>query len=724
MPLQLKSAEQPPSCLWGRSDPTSEWHVLSYGVALALIVFLTATGTVGSLSLLCGFSISGAHLWIALGITLLITHYGVGQAWGRTFLVIAVATGITVVSLVLSSFFTDYGNDVYGYHVPIVLALDLGWNPVYTPRIAEWDPEFASEVWLPWVDVHAKFHCVAFSLLYKYIRDTSAFEHTHLLMILVSFFTSAMALKDITMVGKASRYLIAALAALNPIALLHWQSGYIDGLLATSITILVLTLSAFVISGKRKYLPFIICAVIVGAGIKLSGPILVTLLAGSILGAAWLCGQRAHQKQAIAITASALAIAGLCMVNPLLTNAIEFGSPLYPFVTFGDKEAMPPAESPYPEEFNRLQRFFWAHLMGYDPAKSSQQYQIPLMHYRYLATYNHNIGGLGPLFGAFFITGTALFLFQRKQGFLLLLAIGILATVFLQPYVERGRYIPQVWLVPLFGLLSALSSGSGERRVLVAGAVAALALLNSIFVFATYFEEQWKETKRFYIGLAELKMFGGTIYRVDSQHTVATQKAIYSSLDCDFNAALATGQAKPLHRFACYQLNQTGQFSFASFLAEYKENRVILYATSETMRKLPPSVRAWLASVGSRINMGEVMGDYVAMIDNGILTNELLLTDEHVTCHLNGIDVSISKAAKNHTELLILDRRMLLSELDLHLIALPPEGLVHQLIKPDEVDLPAAVSHFFPEGGIFETFLRYKLLPNDNCISSPSQIAR
>ena len=408
---------------------------------------------------------------------------------------VTAAAGIIVtlgLSWAVSSWLFDGSYDGLWYHQEAVLRLTGGWNPVRDSIVLPSDDSVL--VWLQHYPKAAWLTAASVLSAFDRIEPAKLFG---LALMVAAFCQTTAALRRLTALSRAWTITIGALAAANPVALYQAGSYYVDGQLASCLTIA--TASAALAATQSRWAPRTAgaAALCVAINLKYTG-----LLYALVVLAAWVAAvviRRGLSQGA----RDGVAAAGLVVFATFVLgyasygrNVLEHGNP---FVPVADATGIRPdmMQNNLPADLvdaNRVSRFLrstFAQSDGTYPPSSTRGKTPFRIYPAELSAFEHydvRIGGLGPLFGGLIllaavavVAGLAMRSTSTITMSLWILGGIALASVFLHPEGWWARYAPQAWLTPIAIAAGALAA---RHRVIksLGAVIVALALINAALV--------------------------------------------------------------------------------------------------------------------------------------------------------------------------------------------------------------------------------------------------
>ena len=417
--------------------------------ALRLSIALLALPLVLQASVVAGFALQAS---LGVGTLLVALTAYLVVCWQlfapqRDLKGVAITVLIVAASFAVALFFQDFDYDSRAYHLPASVMMLEGWNPLYQTV-----PPENPDARFPGLQIvtFAKGQWYINAAAMLTFQSIEAGKFTHGLYLAASFLTGFVVLRRKLDGRTALPMLLAAGIALNPVALAQMPINYLDGAVASLLTLLLLCFYGLV-DGPSKSLTLIaVLSTILLASAKTSG-LAFAAVCWAVFGLYVLLFRREEALSWIKpVSVMGLAIV-LLNVNPYVTNAMDKGNPVYPLL---EKQSF--LKRPYFEGFNRFERF----AVSYSSATSfmPEQSESALDHWRnplsprnvMRAMYPQNLartlGALGSWFGIGLLLSLFLiFRIGRPEAVILVM---IFLTTFSHDEGWHSRYCPQVWIVP------------------------------------------------------------------------------------------------------------------------------------------------------------------------------------------------------------------------------------------------------------------------------------
>lgn len=440
----------------------------AYLIGAALVIWagglLVAAGT----SLAFGAGVGWASVGSAALFTLVTIYWIAGLFFPNHRPIefrraIVASAGIIAVSLLVATAVYDSSWDGQTYHAEGLLAIADGWNPYRNPISP-------GSAFGHWQIFHSKGAWLAGGSIVAAAGHPEAGKALNFVLAVASY---ALALPALVRIGVSQRPRIlfgAALIALNPVVVSQLFTYYVDGLLASALSITVCLLILFDkwpnwITG----IPLIAASLLV-MSVKLHGAIYLTMIA---LGfAAWHWISRRRGGWLLLACGLFVYLIGISLnANPFISHYgrrfAETGSPFREndFVVLN-------IYSNTPEAFRDrgwMEKFTVSLFSRYDYGRRVElKVPLTLSAEEIGWMFDARVSGFGPFFsGGILFTAVALIAGLRHlsaPSYPWIILIVTALSVISNPEAWWARYVPQVWLVVvLIALLPARSNNRWMR---------------------------------------------------------------------------------------------------------------------------------------------------------------------------------------------------------------------------------------------------------------------
>ena len=421
------------------------------------------------------------------------------EAWLVAIATAAVHAGAGIVAALSP----DRSWDGVVYHQDAVLRLAAGWNPVF---------EDAGAYGLDnavYVGSYPHASWIAGAAVLMNTGSIEAGKLFNLTLLVAAAAQVCSVLLRLTKLSWPAAAAVAVLVALNPVSIYQGTTFYVDGLMASGLTIIAAALVLHVATQERPALLVGVLAACFVGNLKLTGPVFAAvLLVAAALAAWWRHGIAGLRRLAWSGALVAVGAGLLLGYSPYVRNLLEHGHPLYP--VFGAPQYVDPSRF-RPVNLNdqgRVGRFLTSNFSRTEAVRAPQRtsLKLPLAiapgERRGIYAADVESGGFGPLYGAMLLLGAAaagVLLANRGTrrvgAVALLIVAAIAASVLVHAETWWARYVPQAWLMPL---VPAAACAAAARVRVVRGigvALVVLAAVNVAVVAANVGYQQWRFTQ-------------------------------------------------------------------------------------------------------------------------------------------------------------------------------------------------------------------------------------
>ena len=427
--------------------------------------------------------------------------------------------GSFYLSYEVSKSFYDISYDGQAYHQEALIQLVRGWNPVYhhlsgseANNMDRWLNHYSKGVWF----------CE--SVILKATKNIEAAKLFHIWLMMAAFSITFSFLLGFRGLSPWVSFLISLLAAFNPVSIYQSLSFYLDGQLMSLVVILVATLGlVYRGTGSNRFHYFLLfMAISILVNTKLTAGIYASILIFGYLTILWFAKKIEILRKVSAVSTGAFLLGFLIFgFSPYVTNTLSQGNPFYPALGTDRSDYTAPQ---FPSNFtgkNPIFLLFYSIFAKSDNVRGPDKMaflKVPFMvswdELRAFTDTNAKQGGFGPLFGgaillAFFVLTAALINLYRLRGRFIRgndppaperseiggktnIVIGlvcsalVLATCLVNPASSLARFIPQMWLLPIFAFFLAYFSKNHLIRIVGSVIIVTLLLNNALIAFAYY----------------------------------------------------------------------------------------------------------------------------------------------------------------------------------------------------------------------------------------------
>lgn len=482
-----------------------DWIGVAEATSFFLITWLGYILVLTSLGFWLGFSISFYYLPISLALsilTLAIVHYDfriILPSCILSALLVIICTGV-------AGLYYDLSFDGQVYHIPAVVALAAGWNPLQYDTLAKWNPTYAEIAGADiFIEHYAKGGWYLAAVAYEATGNIEQSKSPNLLLLFIAFITSLSALRRLGL-NLAWVISISSIATLNPVAIYQAFTFYLDGQLASLIAILVFLGISYLREPKPKFMIPLLHALLLLSEIKFTGLVYSTLLLLGFFASSYLYnGRPVALRYASATSGVAVLAFGVIGFHPYVTNTINKGHPFFPALGHSSGKNIQWGQAP--DDFMKKDRFTKLIMSVFSRSNNQQpQFKTPFAVSRSellsMTQADTRFAGLGPFYSGALILSLPLLvwlLFSLQnigQLYMLIALMTLVATLLINPESWWARLAPQLWLMPLLPVIVlALINHKSVIELWAAKLVLTTMLMNAslVLVYNTHYSRARSE---------------------------------------------------------------------------------------------------------------------------------------------------------------------------------------------------------------------------------------
>jgi len=410
---------------------------------------------------------------------------------------------IVLFSYYLSLFFWDYSWDGKSYHMASIIMLKKGWLPIYDnlPEVVQkfviypFNANFS--------EIYPKFCEITGANFYKITGYIESSKTANFILLFSVFMYSYTVFKKFITKNIAC-IVFSLLVCINPICICEMFTNLVDLHIYFAFVFLLLTVLKI---EKTKTITNIDKFVIIGSSLMLPAIKLTGIAYLTVIYFCWGIYLIIEKKEIKYLVKTSIIVALLTLItciNPYITNFKNYGHPFHPVM---GKNKIDVITKEYPRGFSEkstLERFL---ISTFSESSNSierhpnQALNVPVnlkipftilknSPLRSFKVADMRVGGFGYYWSGILCLTFLLLLFLRfnlkedKKLFLLALSM-ILFTVISNPHSWWARFVPQLWLLPIFLIMfsSADLRNFAKTRKFISYVCIFFIILNSVIVF-------------------------------------------------------------------------------------------------------------------------------------------------------------------------------------------------------------------------------------------------
>lgn len=419
-----------------------------------LLCSLSLILIISNLAFLFNFDINIFNVVISVFLSLAALVYTVKNRRDRIVSVI-VAVLISLFSYNLAITYFDLSYDGQGYHQETIYLLKNGWNPVFEE----------TTVFRSWINHYQKGNEIIQANIYLLTDKIEAGKMINLLFIFIAFAVFVVFLSTLK-IRSLYKWLLSFIVVFNPVVFTQVFTNYIDANWYLTLVIALSSLCTYFMDRKPIGLIIFILSSVIFCSLKLTSIpvfIVITVFAFSY--------HLFFQKKKMVFPFLAIFLLSvICNIHPFITNVKNGYHILHPFAGSKKSDIL---NQNIPEVLlnkNRIERLLVSLFSETSNGIKAIHYEGLKMPFQinkanlYLS-YDTRLGGFGFLFSGILILSVVLLihlLFLKKQNFLkkvlVIVLVGLLCTILINPASWWARLSAQIWLFPITIVIFALLS--------------------------------------------------------------------------------------------------------------------------------------------------------------------------------------------------------------------------------------------------------------------------
>lgn len=434
---------------------------LSHSCAIALcrfgLGFPLAVWALGSLSLAVSGGVAGWHSLAGGGVGMAVALIPIGATRDR-----AIAAAVILCSLRLALHaahsWPDLSYDGLYYHQPATYALADGWNPLWhgDQYLQSYVQAAEAEI----VSCYPKAAWVIGASLYELTGDVNSRHALHWLLLLASFGCVWSGLGNVSVRGWRVAFATLLWCA-HPVALYQATTSYLDGMVASLLSMLVVAMMCLARRPCREWVMIGSGAAALLIGLKFTG----LVYAGAVIAVFALGALRRRDslRSMLWVGAWCLSIGLVFAGDSYARNFARHGNPFYPAV--GKAASVMTAQAS--PEFMRLGRvervaLSLASVQHSDKVELivSPAPRLPFTAWRWQRRYDPRFSGFGPL--TLEIAILTLLVWLSRGAKMTTVGIAVLVSALATEAAWWARLTPQLWILPALALVGPARSRVSE----------------------------------------------------------------------------------------------------------------------------------------------------------------------------------------------------------------------------------------------------------------------
>jgi len=467
--------------------------VLRFLILLPTFILLTA-----SLSLALGAGVSHAHVLVGCVLTAGLMLADRPRQWKEILAVTLAGVALAAALVLFSLQQFDFYYDSQVYHLPSIILLRDGWNPIYHGHPCAGPTPLLDLRHCNLLYCYPKSGWIASAAVYDLTGSLEAGKFWNVWQLVALYLCAHLFFARFRNLGTLRVILFSSVIAANPVLLSELGSSYVDGQLSAQLAIFCLLLLDALLFGTSGRLLLAAASLVYLVNLKFTGFFFALVFLALLCLTGVAIGQRVRALRLGLVLAPVVFIGVLAVgFNPYVSNTLEYGNPFFPALDL--KRGTSVIGNQADPEFlarNRIEKFVIATFsVSQQPQWKKPRFQAPFTSLHATPLMGNRFSGFGPLYsGALLIAcGLAFFLRGRLQWCVLLT---ILISLLAVPTAWWARLTPQGWWLPLAVLIpvSVQAKRSGVRWVAVAALL--ILLFNAGLKLVAVAEHQWEVSEK------------------------------------------------------------------------------------------------------------------------------------------------------------------------------------------------------------------------------------
>lgn len=377
----------------------------------------------------------------------------VSYSWRLGVKLFGVLLGLSLLTCLTFSY---TGTDTINYHFPMQDLLINGWNPVFDSTLEKFARVSGGiglsaphALFLP--KVHSLCGALVALSLNLFVGD-AFLNYAVLFALMIASYRFAQKAWSLSIQWN----LLFAITCSLSTKLISIFDGHVDFLVYASLSLVVFSAYLWWKDYLMRDLVMLVIAAVICSLCKTTGLVNVVLIFACLTA---LVRKRSDWYCAILVALVLILIIG---ANPLLTNWIQYGSPLYPSMSFDPNTPVIDITDDFTSNADGARMGYFARVTyaWFSPVLAKKAcalwYGIP--NFNPVFYVSSGVGGYGAFF-TMLLWLSAIALIFSKKNFVTLLTVLIFISANLAPlkYIGYSRYFPQIRLIPMLAFFNLLA---------------------------------------------------------------------------------------------------------------------------------------------------------------------------------------------------------------------------------------------------------------------------
>jgi hypothetical protein len=373
------------------------------------------------------------------------------------------------ICLGVSAAIFDNSWDGQDYQQRAILQIANGFNPIY-------DIARPDEYYNRALNYYPKAAWVISASLYQATGNIETGKAVNSLLLVAGFSILCAIFLDLNKFKPWLAALLAALIVGNPVAIVQVFTYYIDGIVATLLTLFLMAIYIYLFKHKKLGFYLMDIIILLGVNIKFTGTAYFVIFALTAMIFQWAMDPNKLRIPSISWAVLTGFVFGMLVfgVSPYGINTIQHQNPFYPI--YGGNDAVNKSFimlNQYPADFThmgKLETFarslFSKSYNAYGTEKSELKIPFTITETELKSSISPDVrvAGFGPFFGGILLISVIGLVrgCQMKKSYpnwmIYLILGGLVFSVFINEESWWARYVPQLWLIPCLVVLMAANA--------------------------------------------------------------------------------------------------------------------------------------------------------------------------------------------------------------------------------------------------------------------------